>query len=173
MFNTAEVEAIKKEKRIKATQVMFVLPTWIPQPKRKMCSQVCLARERCFVPSRFSCVSLNCSTMSSLSGDSSDDSPRTPRVSIDYCTGCRWGLRAGWMAQELLQTFGNLLGEVSIRPGDSSGTFKIWLDGQLLWCRKRDGGFPELKVVKQRIRDVINPQMPLGHSDKPSSDTSL
>lgn len=27
---------------------------------------------------------------------------RTPRLVIEYCPGCRWGLRAGWMAQELL-----------------------------------------------------------------------
>jgi len=27
------------------------------------------------------------------------------RVEIEYCTQCRWLLRAAWMAQELLSTF--------------------------------------------------------------------
>ena len=31
--------------------------------------------------------------------------PRTPRIEIEYCTQCRWLLRAAWMAQELLTTF--------------------------------------------------------------------
>src|SRR5262249_38692095 len=29
----------------------------------------------------------------------------TPRIEIEYCTQCRWLLRAAWMAQELLTTF--------------------------------------------------------------------
>ena len=28
-----------------------------------------------------------------------------PKVTIAYCTGCNWLLRAGWLAQELLSTF--------------------------------------------------------------------
>lgn len=28
-----------------------------------------------------------------------------PRIEIVYCTQCRWLLRAGWTAQELLTTF--------------------------------------------------------------------
>lgn len=89
----------------------------------------------------------------------------TPRVCIDYCRGCRWGLRAGWMAQELLATFEGSVGEVALRPSDRGGTFDIWVDGTLIWCRSEAGGFPELKVVKQRIRDLIVPDKPLGHSD--------
>ena len=30
---------------------------------------------------------------------------RQPRLEIEFCTQCRWLLRAGWMAQELLTTF--------------------------------------------------------------------
>lgn len=129
-----------------------------------------------FVNNRFRCqwgrnLGLNSihkaySTASSTISSLGNDLPKSPRVSIDYCTGCRWGLRAGWMAQELLQTFGNALGEVAIRPSDNSGTFNVWVDGKLIWCRKSEGGFPELKEVKQRVRDVIDPQMSLGHSDK-------
>ena len=43
-------------------------------------------------------------------------STRSPRIEIEYCTGCRWGLRAGWVAQELLVTFEAELGaEGSLR----------------------------------------------------------
>ena len=39
-----------------------------------------------------------------------------PRVQIEYCTQCRWLLRAAWMAQELLATFESELGEVALVP---------------------------------------------------------
>jgi selenoprotein W-related protein len=47
-------------------------------------------------------------------------SPRTPRVQIEYCTQCRWLLRAAWMAQELLTTFQDELGEVALLPGKAA-----------------------------------------------------
>lgn len=88
-----------------------------------------------------------------------------PRVSIRYCTQCQWLLRAAWLAQELLSTFGPDLGEVALVPG-SGGVFEIHCDGQQVWERKADGGFPEAKVLKQRVRDVIDPERSLGHSDR-------
>jgi selenoprotein W-related protein len=47
-----------------------------------------------------------------------------PAVRITYCTQCGWLLRAGWMAQELLSTFGMELGEVVLVPG-SGGVFRL------------------------------------------------
>ena len=88
-----------------------------------------------------------------------------PRVEIAYCPGCRWLMRAGWVAQELLTTFEEELGEVALMPGES-GVFDVRVDGALLWSRSRDGGFPELKVLKQKLRDVVSPDRSLGHSDK-------
>lgn len=85
-------------------------------------------------------------------------------VRIRYCTKCRWMMRAGWTAQELLTTFADELTEVAFGPG-RQGQFDVWLNEQLIWSRKREGGFPELKVLKQRIRDVIDPERSLGHSD--------
>lgn len=92
--------------------------------------------------------------------------PGKPQVIIYYCNGCRWLPRAAWMAQELLTTFADELGGITLSPG-ASGQFDILLDGQQLWCRKSDGGFPEPKVIKQKIRDHIAPEKSLGHSDKP------
>ncbi|MBM3116044.1 SelT/SelW/SelH family protein [Jeongeupia naejangsanensis] len=91
-----------------------------------------------------------------------------PRITILYCTQCQWLLRAAWLAQELLTTFVDDIGEVALQPG-SGGVFEIRVDGALVWERKADGGFPEAKVLKQRVRDVIAPDKPLGHSDRPAS----
>lgn len=88
-----------------------------------------------------------------------------PLVTIEYCTGCNWLLRAGWMAQELLQSFGEDLGGVTLVPG-YGGTYEVRLDGDLLWERKRDGGFPEAKELKKRLRDRIDPARDLGHLDR-------
>jgi hypothetical protein len=39
----------------------------------------------------------------------------------------------------------------------------------LIWDRKAEGGFPETKILKQRVRNHIEPSKDLGHSDKPAS----
>ena len=95
-------------------------------------------------------------------------SGRSPRVEIEYCTGCRWGLRASWLAQELLVTFEAELGEVALVPGRVGGVFAVRLDGELVFDRRATGRFPELREVKQAIRDRIAPGRSLGHSDRPS-----
>ncbi|TDT37080.1 selenoprotein W-related protein [Halospina denitrificans] len=94
------------------------------------------------------------------------DSENDPQhsIAIKYCSGCRWMLRATWLAQELLTTFDGDIDEVSLQPG-SGGIFEIWLDGTRLWSRKDDGGFPEIKALKQLVRDRISPERSLGHSD--------
>jgi selenoprotein W-related protein len=91
-----------------------------------------------------------------------------PNVTITYCIGCNWLLRAGWMAQELLQTFQDQLGGVTLIPGDMGGVFEIRLDGDLIWERKRDGGFPDVKALKTLVRDRIDPDRDLGHLDRPA-----
>lgn len=88
-----------------------------------------------------------------------------PSVAITYCTQCNWLLRSAWMAQELLSTFSLELGAVTLVPG-TGGIFEITIDGHLVWERKRDGGFPDVKALKQLIRDVIDPQRDLGHIDR-------
>jgi len=87
------------------------------------------------------------------------------RVEITYCTQCRWMLRAAWLAQELLTTFEDDLYSVALRPG-TGGIFEIYLDQKLIFSRKEAGRFPESKEVKQLIRDQIDPQRDLGHSDR-------
>jgi len=88
-----------------------------------------------------------------------------PRVEIEYCTQCRWMLRAAWMAQELLTTFETEIGGVTLVPG-TGGIFEVRSGGKLLWSRKEEGRFPDIKELKQRVRDVVAPEKPLGHSDR-------
>ncbi len=88
-----------------------------------------------------------------------------PRVEIEYCTQCRWLLRAAWMAQEVLTTFESELGEVALVPG-TGGVFEVRVQGETIWSRQERGHFPESKELKQLIRDRIAPGKDLGHSDK-------
>ncbi len=87
------------------------------------------------------------------------------RIAIKYCTQCRWLIRAAWMAQELLTTFETELGEVALVPG-SGGIFDILLEEKLLWSREERGRFPDIKELKQLVRDKVAPGMDLGHADR-------
>ena len=71
---------------------------------------------------------------------------------------------AAWMAQELLWTFDETVGEVALIPGQD-GIFEIRAGDQLVWSRQAEGGFSDRKELKQRIRDRVLPQLDLGHSD--------
>src|SRR6188472_3838841 len=95
--------------------------------------------------------------------------PHIPRVEIKYCTQCRWLLRAAWMAQELLTTFAEELGAVALVPG-TGGVFEIRVNGELVWSRAERQSFPEIKELKQIIRDRIAPTKDLGHSDRQADD---
>lgn len=74
-------------------------------------------------------------------------------ITITYCSQCNWMLRASWMAQELLHTFSTDIASVTLVPG-TGGIFTINVDGQQIWERKQDGGFPDAAELKRRVRDV-------------------
>ena len=90
---------------------------------------------------------------------------KTPRIEIEYCTQCRRLLRAAWMAQELLTTFSTDIGELALIPG-TGGVFEIRIEADAVWSRAGEGRFPEIKELKQRVRDRIAPSRDLGHSDR-------
>ena len=52
-----------------------------------------------------------------------------PRIEIHYCTQCRFILRATWIAQELLMTFAEKIGEIALIPS-SGGEFIIFCDSK-------------------------------------------
>ncbi|KAI1452267.1 Rdx family-domain-containing protein [Annulohypoxylon moriforme] len=133
-------------------------------------------------------------TFTAASAPTVPDSPYPlPRVTIRFCTQCKWMLRAAYFAQELLSTFSTSLGEVALQPS-TGGTFIVeivfaqpdpspssssttittnptsipvpTIQKRVLWDRKTDGGFPETKELKRRVRDAIEPGRNLGHVDK-------
>jgi selenoprotein W-related protein len=101
---------------------------------------------------------------SAAASDSS--AKRAPRVTIEYCPKCRWLLRAAWLAQELLTTFQDELGEVALQPARVSGVFEVRVDGAVVFSRATAGRFPEAKELKQLVRDHVAPDKDLGHSER-------
>ncbi|KAJ7053980.1 Rdx family-domain-containing protein [Mycena amicta] len=107
-------------------------------------------------------------------------------VTIEFCDRCRWLHRASWVQTELLLTFPPpIIEAITLFPigpliprnsEETAGRFRVWVkqkggataleSPQLVWDRKTESGFPELKVLKQRIRDILQPGKSLGHSDK-------
>ncbi|GAA5850880.1 hypothetical protein JCM9279_006227 [Rhodotorula babjevae] len=125
------------------------------------------------------------------------DNEELPRVVIEFCDRCRWLHRAVWTQTELFLTFPpgvdsssppglRAITLVPRNTPETGGRFRVWLRSsaptgtdtagkgkdkwngwELVWDRKIEGGFPELKDLKQRIRNIISPSQDLGHSDKP------
>lgn len=86
-------------------------------------------------------------------------------LEIEYCTQCRWLLRAAWLAQELLTTFDSDITSLTLVPG-AGGIFEVRLNGEVIFSRKEQSRFPESKELKQLVRDRIDPDRDLGHSDR-------
>ncbi|EHQ29348.1 SelT/SelW/SelH family protein [Mucilaginibacter paludis] len=89
-----------------------------------------------------------------------------PTIKIEYCPKCGWMLRAAYMAQELLTTFSDDVYGVLLQPSELSGTYQISVNDVVLFDRSDAGRFPEVKELKQLVRDVVAPGKSLGHSDK-------
>lgn len=90
--------------------------------------------------------------------------PHAPRVEIRYCHQCKWTARAAWMAQEVLATLPEAIGEVALVP-DTGGTFDIRVGGEVVWSRAERDRFPQPSELKQGVRDAVAPDVDLGHSD--------
>lgn len=89
-----------------------------------------------------------------------------PSIRIRYCTGCRWLLRAGWLAQELLSTFEHDVAEIALVPDATGGVFDIYVDDRCVWSRHERQRFPEPKEIKRIVRDRVAPGRDLGHVDR-------
>lgn len=87
------------------------------------------------------------------------------QVTIEYCTKCGWLLRAAYMAQELLTTFTDDIDGVYLKPAEITGRFTVSVNNTPLFDRKEQGRFPEIKELKQLVRDKVNPEKNLGHSE--------
>jgi len=89
-----------------------------------------------------------------------------PTISIEYCPKCGWMLRAAYMGQELLSTFTDEIHGVLLQPSETGGAYIIRINGDIVFDRKEQGRFPEIKELKQLVRDVVSPEKSLGHSEK-------
>lgn len=89
-----------------------------------------------------------------------------PAITIEYCPKCNWLLRAAYMAQELLTTFADDVYGVNLHPSDTSGKYNIRVNDAVIFDRKEQGRFPEIKELKQLVRDVVCPDKNLGHSER-------
>lgn len=89
-----------------------------------------------------------------------------PLISISYCPKCGWMLRSAYMAQEILTTFTDEIKGVTLLPSETAGVFTVMVGEKLIFDRKQLQRFPEIKELKQLIRDEVNPDMHLGHSDR-------
>lgn len=90
-----------------------------------------------------------------------------PEVEIEYCTRCRWLLRAAWLAQELLGSFEAELGGVRLVPNREGGVFEVRVAGERVFSRADEGGFVDAAELKRRVRDRVAPGRDLGHVDGP------
>lgn len=88
-----------------------------------------------------------------------------PTITIEYCPRCNWLLRAAYMAQEFLITFDGEIQAVTLMPSAVNGRYCISINDKIVFDRKEYGGFPEIKVLKQLLRDVVAPGKNLGHTD--------
>jgi selenoprotein W-related protein len=89
-----------------------------------------------------------------------------PTVTIEYCPKCNWLLRAAYMAQELLGTFADEVYGITLQPSETSGKYNIRVNEAVIFDRKEQGRFPEIKELKQLVRNVVSPGKSLGHSDR-------
>lgn len=88
-----------------------------------------------------------------------------PRIAITYCTKCKFMLRAAWLAQELLTTFSDELGEVAIVPS-SGGIFEVTLNGEIIASNREGASMPDPAAVKRTVRDRIAPDRKIGHESE-------
>ena len=89
-----------------------------------------------------------------------------PTITLEYCPKCNWLLRSAWMAQELLTTFADELHGVLLQPSEVNGRFSVRVGERELFDRKAAGRFPDIKELKQLVRDAVAPDKALGHSDR-------
>ena len=103
--------------------------------------------------------------MDSLTRDDREDGRKmnTPRIEIEYCTKCKFLLRASWLAQELLTAFEPELAEVALLPG-SGGIFEVRLDGEVVASNRESKQMPDVSEVKRLVRDRVAPDRRIGHA---------
>jgi selenoprotein W-related protein len=87
-----------------------------------------------------------------------------PRIEIEYCRRCRFQLRAAWLAQEILSTFEEDVGEVALVPS-GGGILEVRVDGEVVASNRDGATIPDVMDVKRAVRDRVAPARKFGHED--------
>ncbi len=56
---------------------------------------------------------------------------------------------------------------MTLIPDGTGGVFQVRVGQDTVWSRADEGRFPEMKELKQLVRDRVAPGRDLGHSDTP------
>ena len=75
-------------------------------------------------------------------------------IEIAYCTRCHFLPRAAWVAQELLHTYANFVSGLTLMPAHG-GVFEVRVDGEVIASTRTEGGFPEIRVLKERLNALL------------------
>ena len=76
-------------------------------------------------------------------------------LEVAYCQRCHFLPRATWVAQELLHTYGDFIAGLTLVPA-RGGIFDVRVDGELIASTTTEGGFPEIRVLKERINERLD-----------------
>ena len=87
-----------------------------------------------------------------------------PRIEIEYCRRCRFQLRAAWLAQEILSTFEEDVGEVALVPS-GGGILEVRVDGEVVASNRDGATIPDVRDVKRAVRYRVAPARKFGHED--------
>ncbi|KAG9769020.1 hypothetical protein KCU88_g7019, partial [Aureobasidium melanogenum] len=60
----------------------------------------------------------------------------------------------------------NSVADANANAEPEKGSTTVTITETVLWDRKTDGGFPETKELKNRVRNIIDPDRDLGHIDR-------
>jgi selenoprotein W-related protein len=84
---------------------------------------------------------------------------RPVKVSITYCSECRYQPQTIELASALLQEFTYGLSSVELIPWQD-GMFEVTVAGELVHSMAREGGFPEPATIIQAVRERLDESSP-------------
>ena len=74
---------------------------------------------------------------------------KSMKVSIEYCVLWNYKPRAATLAAQLQKTFN---AETSLIKG-GGGDFNVYVDGSVIFCKKKEGRFPNEGEVERMIKN--------------------
>jgi selenoprotein W-related protein len=76
-------------------------------------------------------------------------------ISITYCVRCNFLPRALWTAHELLHIYSDYIEALALVPR-GGGLFEVRANGELIASTRTEGGYPEIRTLKERINRLLD-----------------